>query len=247
MKESSRNRYKAIVPNFFTIGNMLCGFSSVIYSFNQDFMMAMWMILAGATFDSLDGKIARYLNSASDFGVEYDSLSDVITFGAAPSFMVYNAFFSDQLTPATLLSFLPLLFGSIRLARFNADLVGFDKEVFKGLPIPLSALTISSAVVFWINVWPGKGEDLRLFIAVLVLVSILMVSKIKYPTLPNFGLKHARKIDMIVFFLIAFSIISILIWREVVIFPILLLFVLSGVFYWLFDWLNTNRKTNAEI
>ena len=93
MKPTTKDRYKSLLPNFFTIGNMFCGFVSIIYSFNQDFIMALWAILFGAAFDALDGKIARYFDTSSEFGVEYDSLSDVITFGAAPSFMIYNAFY----------------------------------------------------------------------------------------------------------------------------------------------------------
>jgi len=218
MKESTKGKYKALVPNIFTIGNMFSGFFSIIYSFNHEYVLAVWAILAGAAFDAVDGKVARFLNSSSDFGVEYDSLSDVITFGAAPSFLVYNAMFSQMTAPAAFIAFLPLLFGSIRLARFNADLVGFDKDEFKGLPIPLAALTISSGVVFWLNVWPGGVEKIQIFVSMLVLVSILMVSKIKYPTMPNFALKHARPIDRIVFFIIVFGAFAVLIWKELIFF-----------------------------
>lgn len=247
MKPQTKVKYKLLVPNFFTIGNMFCGFISIIYSFNQEFIMALWAILFGAAFDAFDGKIARYLNSSSEFGVEYDSLSDVITFGAAPSFMIYNAFFTGQLTPFALISFFPLLFGSIRLARFNADLQGFDKEEFKGLPIPLGALTISSGVVFWLFVWPGGSENLRIFIAIIILVSVLMVSKIKYPTMPNFALKHARPIDRMVFFTIIFGVLAVVLWREIAFFPIMLVVALSGVVYWLIDWLKSSRQTGSDI
>ena len=76
MVEKKKIKYRAIVPNIFTIGNMFCGFTSIVYSFKGEFTTAFWLIVVGGLFDALDGKIARFLDTSSDFGVEYDSLSD---------------------------------------------------------------------------------------------------------------------------------------------------------------------------
>ena len=123
---------RSIVPSFFTVGNMFCGLYSVIAAYGGKLTLATWMILFGAFLDAMDGKIARFTGSASRFGVEYDSLADVITFGFAPSFLVYSVYAAKLGVVGILLSFLPLLFGSIRLARFNIQLKGFDKEYFIG-------------------------------------------------------------------------------------------------------------------
>ena len=103
---------------------------------------------AAAFLDAMDGKVARFTKSSSKFGVEYDSLADVISFGFAPSFLIFSVYLKDMKMVGILISFLPLLFGSIRLARFNTQLKGFSKDYFKGLPIPIAALTLTSFIIF---------------------------------------------------------------------------------------------------
>jgi CDP-diacylglycerol--serine O-phosphatidyltransferase len=246
LASEKKGRYRAIVPSFFTIGNMLCGFIGIIYAFQANYEMSLWMILGGGIFDMLDGRIARLLNSSSTFGIEYDSLADVLTFGATPSFMLYNAFFAGQMVPFSLLAFFPLLFGSIRLARYNAESTDFEKKNFKGLPIPLAALTIASGVVFWLGVWPADAAYNHYFISLVLLVSFLMVSRITFPALPNFDLTYATRIDKTIFFTLLIGILSILIWQEFAFFPVMLTFVFGGVLFWLNEWLGGQPKRNDK-
>jgi CDP-diacylglycerol--serine O-phosphatidyltransferase len=133
---------RAVVPSLFTVLNAFCGFLSILNSSQGKIEMAAWFIVLGGIFDSLDGIMARITRSSSQFGVELDSLSDVVTFGAAPSFMVYQAHLSTLGSLGVLMSSLPLVMGSIRLARFNVQLVGFEKDYFKGLPIPAAAIAL---------------------------------------------------------------------------------------------------------
>ena len=114
---------RAVVPSLFTVLNIFSGFMSLIASTSNDFTMAAWFIILGAIFDSLDGIMARITRSSSAFGVEFDSLSDVVTFGAAPSLLIYQVYLHTLGGIGVLVSSMPMIFGGIRLARFNIQLV----------------------------------------------------------------------------------------------------------------------------
>ena len=134
---------RAVVPSLFTVLNMFCGLMSIIYTGQQDYIVGGWFIILAAIFDTLDGIMARITKSASAFGIQFDSLSDIISFGAAPAFLVFAVHLHSLNGLGVILSSLLLIFGGIRLARFNVQLVGFDKEYFIGLPIPSSAITVA--------------------------------------------------------------------------------------------------------
>lgn len=174
----------SIIPNLFTSMNMFCGFLSILSASEGNYIYSAWLIFTAAIFDALDGLVARLTNSSSELGVELDSLSDIISFGAAPSFLLYKSFFYSMNTWGIIISAIPLIAGGFRLARFNIQLVGFSKSFFLGLPIPSSALTIASFVLAFYN--DGYPKPLADFIAPMILVlSFLMVSNIRYETLPK--------------------------------------------------------------
>ncbi|MBI4810331.1 MAG: CDP-diacylglycerol--serine O-phosphatidyltransferase, partial [Ignavibacteriales bacterium] len=131
---------RAVVPSLFTILNIFSGFRSIIHSSQGDYILAAWFIILAALFDMLDGIMARITKSSSDFGVELDSLSDVVSFGAAPSFLIYSIHLHTIEGWGMLISAMPMIFGALRLARFNVQLIGYDKDFFKGLPIPAMAI-----------------------------------------------------------------------------------------------------------
>src|ERR1041385_8562558 len=138
---------RAVVPSLFTVLNIFCGFGSLVHTSQSDYALAAWFIILAAVFDVLDGIMARITKSSSDFGVEFDSLSDVVSFGLAPSFLVYMIHLQTMEGIGMLLSAMPVIFGGLRLVRFNAQLVGYDKEYFRGLPIPATAVTLASFVL----------------------------------------------------------------------------------------------------
>ncbi len=184
---------RAVVPSLFTTLNIFCGLLSIINAHQNKIEMAAWFIILAAVFDSLDGIMARITRSSSQFGVELDSLADVVSFGAAPSFLVYQISLNTLESWGVLISSMPLIFGAIRLARFNVQLVGFDKSHFTGLPIPAQAITICAFVLqnytigFGLSGWP------RDILAPLVIVlSLLMVSRVKYDTMPKLSRKDLR-------------------------------------------------------
>ena len=183
------------VPSLFTIGNMACGFFSILSSISGNFYKAGWLVMLAMFLDGLDGRVARMLKAESEFGVEMDSLADLISFCAAPAFLVY--FMALQYYPVTgaAVAFLYLLCGALRLAKFNTmalDGTG-SKKYFSGLPTPaaagiLAAFAISYMVYTEVGV---KGRNLPfLNIAlphiyngiafVVIALALLMVSKIPY-------------------------------------------------------------------
>jgi len=182
----------SIIPNLFTAINMFCGFLSILSASEENYTYAAWLIFIAAIFDALDGMVARLTNSSSELGVELDSLSDIVSFGAAPSFLLYKTFFYSMGTWGIIISALPLIAGGFRLARFNIQLVGFSKSFFLGLPIPSSALTIASFILAFFN--DGFSKPISDFITPMILVlSFLMVSNIRYETLPKISVKSIKE------------------------------------------------------
>ena len=189
------NRFRitpSVIPNLFTAMNMFSGFFSIISASQGNYTYAGWLIIIAAIFDTLDGFMARLTKSSSELGVELDSLSDVVSFGAAPSFLFIPPTFINSKPSELLLVHCLLIAGGFRLARFNVQLVGFDKNYFNGLPIPSSALTIVCFILsFYDN---GFGESEKQFIIPMVLIlSFLMVSNVKYDTIPKFSLRAIKK------------------------------------------------------
>jgi CDP-diacylglycerol--serine O-phosphatidyltransferase len=184
---------RAVVPSLFTVLNAFCGFLSILSAHQNRIEMAAWFIILAGIFDTLDGVMARITRSSSQFGVELDSLSDVVSFGVAPSFLVYQAHLSTLGNLGVIVSSLPLVFGAIRLARFNVQLVGFEKDYFKGLPIPVQAIAVCAYLLqysterFGLNGWTGEG-----LIALVIVLSLLMVSKVRYDTMPKFSRRGIR-------------------------------------------------------
>jgi CDP-diacylglycerol--serine O-phosphatidyltransferase len=128
-----------LLPNIFTTGNLFVGFYSIIASVLGRYELAAVAILIGGLFDSLDGKIARWTHTTSRFGVEYDSLSDLVTFGMAPAILSFLWALQPFRRIGWLAAFLFVVAGAFRLARFNANVEVVDKKYFVGLPIPAGA------------------------------------------------------------------------------------------------------------
>jgi CDP-diacylglycerol--serine O-phosphatidyltransferase len=176
-----------------TMGSLLCGLLAAVYTMQgteDGFVTAAWLIIAAAIFDGLDGKVSRMFKTQSHFGVELDSIVDACSFGFAPAILLYQftitnvSYLQGMAFPA---AFIFAACGTLRLARFNAQLKGFDKASFRGVPIPAGAGMVASFIAF------SRSEfivDLGIewllpFIA--IGMAALMVSTIKYDKLPRFG------------------------------------------------------------
>ena len=174
-----------IIPSLFTTGNVFCGFYSFIAALNENYNLAAWAIILAIIFDVLDGRIARMTKTTSAFGMQYDSLADVISFGMAPAFLCYSWILKPFDRVGWMAAFLFLLCAALRLARFNATKPDIQGQHFIGLPTPAAAAVIASIIIafeglFGTQVHPG------FIVAVVYSLAFLMVSNIKYPALKKF-------------------------------------------------------------
>jgi len=239
---------KSYIPNTITALSLLSGFLSIIFTSKGDFQLAAVMIFAASVFDLIDGIAARLLKTTSQFGVELDSLADVVSFGAAPSFLIYSFHFYQFGVLGIVISAFPLIFGAMRLARFNSQLVEIEtKGDFKGLPIPLAAITIAMFVYYVHN----NGEFVKplyyVSIPLIILISLAMVSNIKYSAFPKLNRTTLRG-KPIYLVLAIIGLILTFLTDGTALFYIFLGIVLFGVFRHVFKRLvsRKNERLNLE-
>lgn len=191
------------IPSLFTIGNLFLGIISIMLTFHEGYNLAVIMIMIAMLLDGLDGRVARALNAQSEFGKELDSLSDVISFGVAPAFIMYAVAFTN-INPvlACIVTAIFSICGALRLARFNVK-----DEVpgcFIGLPLPVAGGIVCTLALFHENI-----SEAYLIIAV-ILLSYLMVSTVKYPSFKKISIP--KKAIWVITFIIAGAVI-IAIWQ----------------------------------
>jgi CDP-diacylglycerol--serine O-phosphatidyltransferase len=203
---------------------MFVGFLAILATTKGQFVTASWLIILAAVFDMLDGKVARYTKSYSDFGVELDSLADVVSFGAAPAFLVYFAQLNDLGAIGTIVSVFPLVFGAIRLARFNVHLSSFEKGNFEGMPIPSQATCLASYMIFCDALWGGP-RFLAVVFMLVIFLSVLMVSTVEFESMPKFSLHKGRK-NTVLMSLLLLGLAIVAVEPSLTLFPLTLLFIL---------------------
>lgn len=218
--------FKGIFPGVFTMGNMLCGFLSILQSFEGEAIHASWLIILAGFFDALDGKLARFSRSSSRFGIELDSFADLVSFGIAPAVIFYSFKLYVLGTWGWILGFVFIICGAFRLARFNLESRLEDKPYFTGLPIPMAAITLCGYTLFSYELW-GELVYPEILITLIIVFSALMVSGIEYDTLPRFSLNSKK--NMIKLLYILGALIAVLVKPRLVIFPLGLIYVLSGI------------------
>ncbi len=218
-----------ILPNIFTSLNLFCGFYSIVSSINGNFTAAAWSILIAGIFDLLDGKIARATNTTSKFGVEYDSLSDLISFGLAPGLMIYLWALKPMDVfgrTAWLAAFLFMACGALRLARFNTNAGTSSSEYFTGLPIP-SAAGMNAAIVLICTRLSIEGYALNMTVLVMLYVlSFLMVSTVKYNSFKKAELFKKMNFNLLV--VVILVIIFVATEPEITLFAIGITYLFSG-------------------
>lgn len=233
---------RAIIPNIFTIGNLFLGFTALLMISREQYIPACWLIIMAAILDGLDGLIARLVRSDSRFGAEIDSLVDVVSFGVIPSLLIYKVFFHTFGFIGSLIAFLPLLAGAIRLARFNTMLqTKTNYRGFQGLPIPSSALTLV-AFNLYMHAVPGGIADQRLWLSLVLAVSLLMVSPIPYRRMPVIIIRGSRHPVLVAIFWV--TILTAFIAKPALtLFPLMLIYVMTGPIEWGLKQLKKIRPT----
>ncbi len=182
---------RSMIPGLFTLGNLFCGFLAVTHTIEGHHVTAAWWIIIAGIFDALDGKVARLAGASSEFGIEFDSIADVVSFGMAPAALFYSYALKGSGEIGYVLAFGFLGAGAFRLARFNLSASTGKKFNFTGMPIPSGAGILASYILFTENVWDGFARYDFAMVLVL-LTSLAMVSAFKYATFPRISFHTFR-------------------------------------------------------
>lgn len=233
-----------ILPNLFTTGNLFCGFWAIISVFQEQYFYAAVAILLASVFDILDGKVARLSRTSSKFGVQYDSLADLISFGVAPALLAFSWALRPYGRFGWLAAFLFVVCGALRLARFNVQTSSGEVKYFKGLPIPVAASMIALTILLYLRlIETGWVKDIIILIMIWVL-AFLMVSNIRYFSFKEFNL--AKRKPFRIFLFVVLSMIVIVMEPIIVLFCFVLFYVFSGPVNILIAWQKKKALRKME-
>ena len=204
MTDTTRDRPKPrrlpnagiVVPSFFTLLNLLCGFLAITQVHDGQYLYACYLIILAGLFDLLDGMLARLTHGQSLFGVELDSLSDIVSFGVAPAYLIYVLFLEAAGTFGHIVAALPILCAAVRLARFNVSFDSTKKDYFEGLPVPVQAyFLVALTLNVESNAWLSNAGFLTAssVIPAMVVLSVLMVSSISFDGVPRITFANMRR------------------------------------------------------
>lgn len=193
-----------LLPNCFTTLNLLCGFYSIISSIQGDFVKASWAIFLAIVFDIFDGRLARYFNHTTRFGLEYDSLCDMVSFGIAPSILIYSYVLSDFGKIGWLAAFLYTACVALRLARFNtkSTLTGVN---FEGLPSPAAAAFFASGVLLAQTFEISLVSYKWILLMTIGAISYLLISSVEYPSFKKLKINKPYNFYFLVFFVLGLT------------------------------------------
>lgn len=215
-----------ILPNLFTTGNLFCGFWAIISVFQEKFFYAAVAILLACVFDILDGKVARLSGATSKFGVQYDSLADLVSFGIAPALLAFSWALRPYGKFGWLAAFVFVACGALRLARFNVQSSSGEVKYFKGLPIPAAASMVALTILLYLRlIETAWVKDIIILIMIWVL-AFLMVSNIRYFSFKELDLSKRKPFN--IFILVILTMIVIVMEPVIVLFGFILFYVVLG-------------------
>lgn len=237
--QTAKKRGIYLLPNSLTTGALFAGFYAVIAAMNGQFEGASLAIFIAMILDGLDGRVARMTNTQSDFGAEYDSLSDMISFGIAPALIMYSWSLSSLGKIGWIASFIYVVGAALRLARFNTQVGHADKRYFQGLASPAAAGFLVGFV--WLCTENNiNGQDLKYLVLVFTVgVGLLMVSTVKYRSFKDLDLKN--KVPFVSILIMVLSFVSIVYHPPFVLFTIFALYTFSGLFGYLIGKLKKRK------
>lgn len=242
-KSESIKRGIYILPNLITAGSLFAGFYSLVSTLNSNFSAAAAWIFVAAVCDGLDGKVARMTGSTSKFGVEFDSLADLVAFGVTPGLMMYAWALKPFGRLGWLAAFLFVVCGALRLARFNVQVNTVESKRFVGLPIPAAACMVASTVLLFNHLgWPSSYKKLAI-IGLIYLLAFLMVSSLRYYSFKDPALIKRQPFG---FLLLAVVLLIVVASEPVVMtFSVMLIYVFSGLIDFVWTWPRRRRLEKA--
>ena len=226
-----RKRGIYLLPNLFTTLNLFAGFYAIVQGMNHEFEKAAVAIFVAMVLDSLDGRVARLTRAQSAFGAEYDSLTDMVSFGAAPALIVYEWALRGMGRIGWIAAFVYCAGAALRLARFNTQLSVADKRWFTGLPSPAAAALVAGMI--WVfNEYRVAGAEVHWFAAgITIYAGITMVSSVKFYSGKDINLRRAMPFSFAVAFMLALLLVSI--EPPIVLWGVMLAYGVSGYVMWL--------------
>ncbi|MGM0589355.1 MAG: CDP-diacylglycerol--serine O-phosphatidyltransferase [Bacteroidota bacterium] len=239
-----------VVPSFFTLMNLFCGFLAVINIFEGRLVFGAWLIVLAGLFDALDGFMARLSNATSEFGIELDSLSDVVSFGVAPGFLIYAFSMQDLQVLGVIVAALPPLCGAVRLARFNVEAHhSAPVDYFRGLPIPAQAvMSASFYLTFYDQLALFEGFEYgvnSVIIPILIVLSFLMVSTVPFDKMPRFSKGALKKNRGKIVLFVLYGIV-IAFFQEYGLIAVFSMFILKGLGLAAIQLINTLVEENGS-
>ena len=228
MSDKKIDKLAFFLPNTFTALNMGCGFMGILFALRGQYYQACMFFIVGALFDCVDGRVARMTGTQSAFGEQFDSLSDLISFGMAPAMIFYFKYLSSSGRVGMVVAFIYLLCGALRLARFNANIEKVSSDYFQGLPIPGAATGVIGYILVSVA-FPNVDFIENLAIPYLLFYALLMISNVPFPSFKSsdWVRKNRRKVLFLIFIIIS----SVFFWEEVMIFAIITLYTIGSIIY----------------
>jgi CDP-diacylglycerol--serine O-phosphatidyltransferase len=233
-----------LLPTLFTVGNLFCGYWALVLTIRGDFKLAGILIIVASVLDGMDGRIARLTGTTSAFGLEFDSLADMVSFGVAPALLGYHWALAPLGRTGWMISFLFAVCVAMRLARFNIKSATGDKRFFAGLPCP-SAGAMLACVAF---AFPDMVEHKLVSILVAVLVcclGLLMISRLRYYSFKDFDLRSRRSYVYVL--PLAAVIVAISIWPREAMLLFGSAYIISAPTYYLWSLLMRKQARNSEV
>lgn len=225
-----RHRGVYLLPNLFTTGALFAGFYAIIAAMHGSFESAAIAIFVAMILDGMDGRVARLTNTSSAFGEQYDSLSDMVSFGLAPALVIFSWSLHDLGKLGWAAAFIYAACAALRLARFNTQIGIVDKKHFVGLASPAAAAIIASIVWMWHNTHPGEWAA-ALAALVTALVGLLMVSNFRYSSFKSIDFKG--RVPFVAMLLIVFIFAILMIDQAAVLLMMSMVYGLSAPAFWL--------------
>ena len=216
-----------ILPNALTMCGLFLGFYSILATIKGNYLHASWAIMIAMIFDGLDGWVARLTHSTTRFGIELDSLSDLVAFGLAPAVLLYKWALIPFGRVGWAAAFLFVACGSLRLARYNVQMGSTEAKFFTGMPIPGAAVVVATFIIFYNEMWNTLPDSNYLILLLTFFLSALIVSTLRFHSAKELDLRKRKPFWILVAFVIVLTII--IIHPEVALFIFAMIYLVGGI------------------
>lgn len=216
-----------LLPTSLTLCSMFFGFYSILASLKGNYVHAAWAIMIATIFDGLDGWVARLTHTTTKFGIELDSLSDLVAFGVAPAVMLYKwgLFLYGRIGWAA--AFLFMVCGALRLARYNIQMGSTESKAFTGMPIPGAAAVVATLVIFYREMWEKTPDKSYLILILTIFLSVLMVSTLRFHSAKELNLGKRKPFSILVGIVIVFA--FVVVHPQIALFLFAMLYLIGGI------------------